>query len=369
MNEKINTFNIIPDASRSIKDLEKLAEQGEEVIKTPHIGNARPDNMMFFSNWIKNIFFDWNTGDADRNFHPHGIIKNNIFTEKENKDVFSSLYKELGQKHMNEIKNSFPESYVKSYSEFIKEYNQDYKKFLNELLKTSYDKNLWYRKVDSEGVIKKTTPSNFKELTNEGVFGIDSDKNGWVLPNSLNILFLTVWAIKTSNKTLMHHISGPDMYKYVKKIQPDLNIFYDKLKGKNDLPEKIDVYMHSADSHNRFGAKEGGDYKKLEELVRQIETYQNLEKLKGGEIKSLKDKSLIKSVVQKYNEQKQKLEQSIKELIRDTNFLYDFKKGLYTSQHDFEPGEKFVKHPFGLEKSMEEITEFYNLLSRKFATN
>ena len=60
----------------SLQQLVDLHRAGQPVVKTPHVGNAYPNNLACASVGLPMLFVDHTVSGKDRNFHPQCVIVN-----------------------------------------------------------------------------------------------------------------------------------------------------------------------------------------------------------------------------------------------------------------------------------------------------
>jgi len=257
-------FNLLIHDDISVAELIAINENGGRVLKTPHIGNIYPNNLAFISLNIPTLLYDRTIGLKDEKFHPHELIYNGAIEQISNPDILSThsrvkyqpksfnLKKDfVGEKivdlHMSVLRQAIPHGDFFTYTQYIEDNKEIILKIVKEIAKAF--PQLWYRFVEEDGTTRKITNPTSEQIIIEGIFGIDNDLKGWIIPNPVNILLhTTVDVIKFKTKDI-YLLSGPDMYTYMKDYETILESMYGYIKKTLNLdlqkPEPGHITMTS----------------------------------------------------------------------------------------------------------------------------
>src|SRR5690606_21523063 len=89
---------------------------------------------------------------------------------------------------------------------------------------------IWYRFVNEVGTIEKIDNPTSEQILAKGIFGIDDDSSGFIIPNPVNILLHGTVDVMRFHTEDIYLLSGPDMYMYMKDYEAVLNNMYSYIK-------------------------------------------------------------------------------------------------------------------------------------------
>ena len=233
----------------SLYELQRLRSDGYSVVKTPHVGNQHPTNLLCAALGFEMQMVSFNQGKRDKNFHPHLRIEKGAGTKLCDPTLwtpFATTYcgVPLEQYHQESVRAQFPGVQVVTDQELLLQYVALAEKVLH--VATHTLRNVWYRRVSEQGVVVQdkelVLPATDRLL--QDVFGFSSQRSGWIVPNRIHILFAFVLQSLSSGKDLVYHLSGPQMVGYIGKQEKKLSAVYDVLRTNHPelgLPEVLTV--------------------------------------------------------------------------------------------------------------------------------
>lgn len=239
----INDFTAITLVELCIK-----REQGYSVLKTPHIGNQHPSNLLCAALGIPLDMVSFTNGERDKNFHPHLRIEGGVGTQLYAPSVWTPFAttpcgRSAEDYHQSSVQAVFPSLTITTDLGLMKQFPELAEAVF--VAATRSVSRLWYRKVTEVGQVVKCEYDNVswgKIASN--IFRFSDDRAGFIVPNRANILFSLAWQSLSSGRDTVYHLSGPDMVGYIGKQQHSLNLMYDALRaGYPGLPEVLTVYI------------------------------------------------------------------------------------------------------------------------------
>ncbi len=370
-------FKVVERRDLSIEDLSNKAASGEPVMKTPHVGNWRIDNMIWLDPYILNLAYDRNLGRKDTNFYPHGLIINGKFKPVVREDILST-HSSLREVHMETLRSLKPDARLETSTSYINDNLDLFKMILEIVGEDTFELGLWKRKVTSDGKTRLVSPVSWDAIKKEGIFGIDNPNEGWLWSNELNILMFTVVDALNYGADKVHHISGPDMFKYIGQMKNTLNKLYAILADKKEgLPAKIQMDLHVAGSFNRFAVPED-KRDNLDSFVELLRELNNAAKEKSKRARqAAKEGKNVQRVIASLQSKERKLfdlaSEALKPIYRylvyETAIPHEGAKRIflpsYYSQHDAVEKGLYI-HEVARASSQSDIEHYYNLLLKLY---
>lgn len=253
-------FPVIVRTDLSLHDLYLIHRSGGSVMKTPHVGNVYPCNLGIANIGIPMVFYDRTFGDRDRNFHPHGVIRGGHFEKLSEDHVLtthaisncvSALAPEWFSKgtsmkhgHMQALRAAIPNMEGDVYTNILASRAKD----LLPILEGAFQAmpRLWNRYVHEDGLVREATYRSWNQLLSSGILGVTHSNYGALIPNTLNILLLTILEAKEKRVADVFHLSGPDMIVYIKRLDLELHCLYDAIRctlSEWNLPETLSFHI------------------------------------------------------------------------------------------------------------------------------
>ena len=229
--------------SLTLEQLQKHQRDGWSVMKSPHVGNQHPSNLLCAAMGIHCNMVSFTRGDRDSNFHPHVQIRAGTQHQLYDSTTWTPFARvadgQLAELyHQTAVRKRFAQAVVTTDHELMSEDMWFTEAVLRVITQTI--PNLWYRSVNSEGVVSsfRDTPPKW-DLYAGNVFRFSSQNEGWIIPNRAAILHDLVWQARKSRRDIVFHLSGPQMVGYVGKHQKQLSLAYDELR--RELPRLPEV--------------------------------------------------------------------------------------------------------------------------------
>jgi hypothetical protein len=296
--ESANPFHISIDHSITPRELLSLSAEGRtSVQRTPHVGNANLSHLAHFTLGLPAILYDRNKGLKDQNFNPDGVVSSEGYEQMAHPDllishatVISPPSKEfhgrdrwfqpghsIAEAHTSALQELFPDTDIRHYTHYLAENDDLARRVLEVAQQVLPASEIWTRRVNGEGETTSTTPQG-GENPLEDVYGITNQEHGWVVSNKLNVLLAGVIEAARYGTDKIYHISGPDMHKYIGKMQGDMNTLYSAVQAAlpdSMLPRQLEfVVVPMADV--RF-AVQPSKAAFIDELVSMWGIYEDLE--------------------------------------------------------------------------------------------
>jgi len=343
-------FDVIIRDDFTPSDLSACAHDGVSVMKTPHVGNMYPNNLIWAKAGIPMVSYDRNIGKKDSNFHPHCVIKLGSREQIARDDVLvshatiqrasslmPSYFKKgmlLSEAHMMSLRKTFPASNVQTFSEYLLHHRPQVLSVLQAGFKQAqqYSKFSWERYVWPNGTISFHTARTWNEIIRSGIYGITSYESGWIVPLGQCILLAGAIESCKFDQPEVIHPSGPDMVNYIKKLTEGLNAVYSDVSGLSCMPNNIKfILVPVADM--RFAVPSEQSYA-LDQLVHCYCTYHTLQQQRNERVTSASPKDR-KKVIQECDKEKDGAIKDLRNAIqRCPDIFYDITEGNYVSQYD-----------------------------------
>jgi hypothetical protein len=219
----------------SLADLVRLRQAGYSVLKSPHVGNQHPSNLVCAALRIPMEMVSFTIGTRDCNFHPHARIEGGVARALYPADTYTPFGvlpcgTAATEYHQAAVRRVFPHTEVMTDMERM----QQYPALAATVLRATNRvvRGLWYRRVSAIGKVSKRT---LRELGPEHmeteVFQFSNDRFGWVVPNRVHIVFDLVYQALSSGRDVIYHLSGPQMVHYVDGITAELSLMYDAVRA------------------------------------------------------------------------------------------------------------------------------------------
>jgi len=379
------SFHILIHDDISIAQLIEIDKNGGRVLKTPHIGNIYPNNLALISLGIPTLLYDRTIGAKDKSFHPHKIVYNGIAEQVANPDILSTHSKlefqpknfipkkdffgnKIVDLHLDILRQALPRGNFFTYTQYL----EDNKNLVSKIIKV-IAKNfpqIWYRFVNEDGTIEKVENLTSEQILAKGIFGIDDDSRGFIIPNPVNILLHgTVDVMKFQTRDI-YLLSGPDMCVYMKDYETVLDNMYSYIKNTLDLdlPNNINCHIIPAMKMRFIVTKD--DKEILDELVKLYEDYMVANTTTRDLFNGSKERSGIKSQI----EEKDKIKTTIIAYM-DKNYstlkktmFYDVSKSNCFTQYDLSVSPGLYIHPWAIENKLSDVTSAFLFLDRCFKT-
>jgi hypothetical protein len=237
------------DGKLSLAQIQAKMRDGYSVVKSPHVGNQHPSNLVCAALGIPFNVVTFTSGERDKNFHPHQKIVGGSGTQIANASTWTPFnYSNCGQTvesyHLDALQKVFPQLAVRTDMGLMRSEETLAESVLRVITNTV--SKLWYRNVSTTGTVTKHRGDPVRDWgqISQDVFGLSNQTAGWVVPNRAHILFELVLQSIDSGRDTVYHLSGPQMVGYVGGIQNNLSTAYDALRVEfSELPETLTVHI------------------------------------------------------------------------------------------------------------------------------
>jgi hypothetical protein len=244
----------------SLLDLVALQKSGYSVVRSPHVGNLYPLNMLALMMGIPLNLYDRNYGKKDANYHPHTVIIDGQQYQVADPErmvcqaaiervppppaeQFFAIGEPLAGAHTTALKSAFPDhaDQITVFSTYL----SDRTDLALQLLKPAFlhKPQLWHRYVRQDGSFQKnlSAPSSWHRLREQGILSVTDDSSGWLIPLELvTVLDGVIEGLEHDNFDV-YHLSGPAMIEYIDQKKALMQSLYEAIRehGQLDLPEHV----------------------------------------------------------------------------------------------------------------------------------
>lgn len=219
----------------SLMGLVQLCEQGYSVLKSPHVGNQHPSNLVCAALGIPLEMVSFTQGGRDKNFHPHVRIQDGTQTHLTAATTWTQFARmdnghSLTEYHQSSVQRVFPHTEVLTDMQRMQQHPA-----LAALVMLATNvkrkQSVWYRRVSVEGQVTTRSKGILSQSELEtDVFQFSNQDSGWVIPNKVHMIFDFVYQALSSGRDTIYHLSGPQMVHYIADLQDELQILYDAVR-------------------------------------------------------------------------------------------------------------------------------------------
>lgn len=219
----------------SLRDLVRLMNTGYSVLKSPHVGNQHPSNLVCAALGIPLEMVSFTKGIRDQNFHPHVRIEGGEQYPLASPHTWTQFAQTsdgqtLTSYHQEAVKRVFPGVDIATDMERMRQYPALTAMVL-QATNVRRAQSVWYRKVSETGVVTSRSQGFLEQVELEtNVFQFSNDRSGWVVPNKLHIIFDFVYQSLSSGRDTIYHLSGPQMVEYIATLGTELEVLYDAVR-------------------------------------------------------------------------------------------------------------------------------------------
>ena len=279
----------------SLADLQRIART-HTVLKTPHIGNMSPNNLLAAQCGFPIVFVDTTTPARDRNANPGLCIKDGFGRELIHPDAEHLLSTHvkvsspglaplgfrqdawIGDGHLAQAQRVFSGARIETGMTY-------YLRHLDRVLAmaraaTDAHPGVWYRRIDANGTITADTKNGCPLSAHNNIAGWNDVRDalflaprteGWVIPN---LLATAIDAVLQSSEdgSVIWFLSGPDMIKYLPKQAGALSALYDAVRhAGGGTHEHVEIQLVPF-THFRFAVRQS-QAESLERLLHSVAAY------------------------------------------------------------------------------------------------
>ncbi len=379
-------FTISRRDDLSLADLQRLDREGHSVMKSPHPGNVYLNNLAVAHLGIRMLFHDRTFGRADKNFHPHKVIRGGESETIADPDVMMTHacvlqpsrlmngYFPVGERvavcHLNALAEAVPGTRMELYTDYLR-VRED---LVLEILRRGSEGPIeyphgWRRVVDEKGRIhERRTPSHWREIEEIGIYGLHGKSAGWIMPNVFNILVDGVIETTEFATSDIYHLSGPDMICYIKQLEDTLNTIYERLVTSN-MGVREHICFHIVPAAPMRLATTIDRSQALDALVKLYLEIADENRSAGVEIREAETVSLVQKrrAIEKWAAIRKGFRTRLVEAAQQCpEIFYEIASGSFVSQYDvLERGGVYV-HPWGVHTPLSTVATTIKELQNLF---
>lgn len=370
------TMSISIAEGLTLGQLADASRKGHAVTRSAHIGNIYPSSMAVIAMGIPTVLFDRNLGSRDTNYHPDHVIKGGVRTKVCGADVLMThavvnqaapgfvVGERVADCHMRATLRAFPDAKACTWSAYLRQ-NEDLVGRIVEVA-ARVSPELWYRRVDQEGRISRL-PQGVLATPNMilgKVHGLDEERAGWVIPNMLNILILSMVDSECADSDVLHHLSGPDMCKYVLRMEQGLSALHTKVAERLGLRRELLLQVHPTADYRLACLRTNKNA--LDALVGQVLDLQQRMLTHRQELSRVSDSASKAAWGRFFSEERQRRVRELQQVAASCGnaISYDLGQANFLSQHDVAGPDDFYIHPCMHSLAPNEMAQFCQLLRR-----
>jgi len=402
----VKTITVVLRKDISFSDIVKL-----NPLRSAHIGNQYPTNLLLLQHGVKTILYDRNL-IGDKNYHPNSVIVggNNIKMTQSPMNLLSpygvidsaglkkigikNKHQTIAQLHYDMAKKVFPKTDIKTFSEYILtkehllknvlsaviEYRPDYfNRFILKSgkilsLSTIDGKYLYYTdNVESRKILKSETVANAINFTKNlktsivDKSGIIGENEGCIWNGIVTVLLCIVMeSAGKASPCEIWHLSGPDMVKYVLQCESELNTLYEATRNlcNGALPQILEFNVVPTATALRLFCK-ADKYVEARSIFSLLETKESLEKEKREKIKNAGKNT--EAIIHEYTKKIHALRRKIADRLSGVpEMFYDLSKGAFPTQYDIatDTNNTPILHAIAKKQTIHELERQYNYLEK-----
>lgn len=228
--------------------LQELQRAGYSVMKTPHVGNQHPCNLLCAALGFHLDMVTFTHGVRDTNFHPHLRIQGGNARSLVSPDQLTPFMRlscgtAVEAYHQDAVKAVFGHmSAITSDVELLAGEPALAEMVLRE--SSAAVQRLWYRRVERDGtLVKEDFHGPYSKIANN-IFRFSNGQSGWVVPNRISLIYTLIWQALSTGRDVVYALSGPDMVGYIGGLKSNLSQMYDAVRAQwPSLPEVLYVYV------------------------------------------------------------------------------------------------------------------------------
>jgi hypothetical protein len=363
----------------SINRLLEIHRQGGSVLRTPHVGNWFPANMLLAEAGVRMLVYDLNRTHKDRSSHPHCVLcdgqaellcaadrqvsRARVETPSRRFPQFFRAGASIGKGHVAALRAAFPAASLDLYTGYLQARAGRVLEILDALARAQ--PGLWRRYVTADGTVEARTYAGASPLPAE-IFGLTCGDAGWLIPNLAALVLLTVLEQRERGVGEIWHLAGEDMARYLFEWDHldrmrSLHRAASTRLGLPDLPV-LNVVPTGA---VRLGTVDDS-CGRLDELARACTALGLARASKRERLRRAPEAArehLLREITMAEAAAGDRLAGAAAECADD--ILYEARSARFPSQYDLlARGRRFHVHPWALEMNIGELEELMRLIDR-----
>ncbi len=374
-------IKIVIDDQLSLAQLVELMLQGHSIQRSCHIGNVYAANLAVGTAGIPLILYDRTMSEVDVNYHPQLLVRNGRaerlpisnyrshrfvpFMEFEPGHGFPAA--NPAALHVQQLRHVLPQTDIHTFSAHLIQMWPRVVPVLRLLMQQLDPKLIFDRLVMPDGQILQArfTDHNLIHFTNRPGDGyrkevvhrndlidladelhhcvarrVDGNMDfpsvkGPLISLRASAVIDTLVETMITGKYDVYHLSGPDMYRYVGRMQGWLDQVVELLKPMADQLPAGRITLHVIPSADLRLVTDEQNAERLEAVLDVIEQavtdrQRNRERAQGSLVPSAE-------MIAEFRAQKQSRATTVSRLIKVTDVFYDIASANYLNQHDLDP--------------------------------
>ena len=369
-------FNVIISDEVSINDLAVLLKKGESVLRSAHVGNQYVSNMVLLSAGIPAIHYDRTVGKKDKNYYPHLVLqggRSRLHGVLCNPSVVIARTT-AGSDHLSVLQRVIPKDLarIELYSDYIRRHESLGRHIMPLLSRIGQHIGIrgkaweWRRFVLEDGSVEERNARSWKQIENEGIFGISRETYGWIMPNIFNIILVSLFESLEYKTRVVHHLSGPDMITYIGKLVPDLSVVWDNVADYVGAPKDLDFYLYPT-AYAKF-ATLASRRNQLNDLIMNYELLDSFKENKAVQIKAVSSEErtlVLNRLIKRGNELNYRLKASLGEC---SDLFVNLSTQRHITHHDAAIDGLYVPS-WTLNQPLKRLKAIHKELSRLYLRN
>jgi len=352
--------------SVSICELKQFASCGHSVVRSPHVGNVYPLNMLALQCGIRLNLYDRNYGRKDTNYHPHTVIIGGKQYQVADPDCLTCLaqvqsappspadqYFQVGDTlvdvHTQSLQAASKKQEFDGRIEVFSEYISARQKLVRKILRPAFQAKpkLWYRYVYEDQAVgpsgsfeRRDPPQSWQSLCRQGILSVTSDSHGWLIPLEVVILLDAIIEGLEHESFRVFHLSGPDMIDYIDDKETVVSRLYDSVREQTSV--SLPAYLRFdivpfANMSALVGLKE--EKSSLQQVIALAELINAKERQSAETARDMPGDAVDDHLIPDFRREISPLRDEIREAISACNHLNpDIGQGEFISQYDLLSG-------------------------------
>lgn len=352
----------------TLGELVALSKAGEPIMRSAHVGNQYIANLVLAKHGIRTTWYDRTVGCRDRNYQPHRIVRlNQSAREVVCRDDLLVARTPAIHPHLEVMRSAFPQTQIIPWGDYLRLHDAETLPILEilRLFESSFDSSReqrWKRYVHESGRLEEKTPRSWRAVEEEGVFGVNAETHGWLMPNIFNVLLSAIFDhLEFGGADRIHHLSGPDMVKYIKTMEKELDWMWDLVSRRFRFPKNFEFRLYPTASLRfaTFPARSAA----IDALIDAYEAYGVHRDRKNEAVRSAHTEAR-RSVIEEFDRIGASVNSVLNEVVEAIpEIFYDVgKDATFLTQHDVER-HGLYDHPFMQEASFDTLAGMMKFLS------
>jgi hypothetical protein len=376
-------FKVEIRSDKSLNQILAYQDEGGSVTRTPHVGNQSLAHMLYYQSGGMGLLYDRTYGGRDYRFSPDGIIANGTYTQIADSQTlmthaqttgdFNTLPYPVSQGvsvaalHTDALREAIPQANVVHFSRYF----EDSASVVYAIARAAYSAapHLWTRYATRNGTEQQVQVEDAQVLDRLGLLGVTELDRGLILPNQVNIIAnAVIEALRVNSEVI--HLSGPDMFKYIKDISEEIDYLYGHVRRgllqHTDivLPDTLRFRLYPVDKL-RFATLPSRKAV-LDSMIDTYVQYRELEDNRNTFMRSNPSKEERDAYIQNFTLRKgEHLTAMIAAVQACPEVFFDTKQKNYFTHYDLlASGEQgLYVHPWGTTESIDAVAKGFDFMS------